>query len=223
MESRTFGHVLPSPYFGLRSSSPARFRDWALIELDQKKHQTLVKEFGNTVPETLSPVFKEPQYMLWEDFNPGRMRAICVVPGAHIYTQAGVMSEAEMRCPDFDFAVPGKTVVDEDFMGGCMYGSASGARHGVTNTARSVVRRIIGGVLMVSEEWCILGSIECEKSKPFSRQGDSGASVMGDDGRIAAILTAGAQGGNRGIRLVSYATPIEWLLEDIRGHGYDVE
>nr|RBQ83622.1 hypothetical protein FVER53263_12237 [Fusarium verticillioides] len=172
------------------SSSPARFRDWALIELDQKKHQTLVKEFGNTVPETLSPVFKEPQYMLWEDFNPGRMRAICVVPGAHIYTQAGVMSEAEMRCPDFDFAVPGKTVVDEDFMGVCMYGSASGASHGVTNTAR---------------------------------HGDSGASVMGDDGRVAAILTSGAQGSNRGIHHISYAAPIEWLLEDIRGHGYDVE
>ncbi|EWG53905.1 hypothetical protein FVEG_17190 [Fusarium verticillioides 7600] len=190
MESRTFGHVLPSPYFGLRSSSPARFRDWALIELDQKKHQTLVKEFGNTVPETLSPVFKEPQYMHWEDFNPGRMRAICVVPGAHIYTQAGVMSETEMRCPDFDFAVPGKTVVDEDFMGVCMYGSASGASHGVTNTAR---------------------------------HGDSGASVMGDDGRVAAILTSGAQGSNRGIHHISYAAPIEWLLEDIRGHGYDVE
>ncbi|KAF5976533.1 hypothetical protein FCOIX_7038 [Fusarium coicis] len=170
MESRSIGYVLFSPYLGLSSSSPARFRDWALIELDQKKHQTLVKDFGSTVPETLSPVFKEPQYMLWEDFNPERMRAICVVPGAHIYTQTGVMPEAEMRCPDFDFAVPGKTVVDEDFM-----------------------------------------------------RGDSGDSVMGDDGRAVAILTSGAQGGNRGIHHISYATPIEWLLEDIRGHGYDVE
>ncbi|KAG9501873.1 hypothetical protein J7337_007571 [Fusarium musae] len=222
MESRTFGHVLFSPYFGLSSSSPARFRDWVLIELDQKKHQTLVKEFGNTVPETLSPVFMEPQFMLWDYFNPGRKRTICLVPGAHIYTQTGVMPEAEMRCPDFGFAVPGKTVVGEDFTRICMYGSASGARHGVNNTARSV-RRIIGDFLIVSEEWCILDSIECEKREPFSRQGDSGASVMGDDGRVAAILTSGAQGGNQGMHHVSYATPIEWLLDDIRGHGYDVE
>ncbi|KAF5649146.1 uncharacterized protein FTJAE_1142 [Fusarium tjaetaba] len=223
MESRTVGHVLFSPKFGLSSSSPVRFRDWALIELDQKKHQTPVKNLGNTVPETLSPVFRMRQFMLWEYVNPGRKRTICMVPGAHIYTQTGVMSEAEMRCPDFDFAVPGKTVVDEDFMRVCMYGSASGVSHGVTNTARSVVRRIVEGVPMVSEEWCILGSIECEKRKPFSKQGDSGASVMGDDGRVAAILTSGAQGGTRGIHHISYATPIEWLLEDIRGHGYDVE
>ncbi|KAG5808033.1 hypothetical protein H9Q74_007178 [Fusarium xylarioides] len=133
------------------------------------------------------------------------------------------MSEAEMRCPDFDFAVPGKTLVDEDFMRVCMYGSASGASHGVTNTARSVVRRFVGAAPVVSEEWCILGSIEREKRKPFSKQGDSGASIMGDDGRVAAILTCGAQGGNRGIHHISYATPIEWLLDDIRGHGYDVE
>jgi hypothetical protein len=46
---------------------------------------------------------------------------------------------------------------------------------------------------------------------------------MGDDSRVVAILTSGAQCGNRGIHHISYATPIEWLLKDIRGHGYDVE
>ncbi|KAG5743102.1 hypothetical protein H9Q70_014185 [Fusarium xylarioides] len=223
MESRTVGHVLFSPKFGLSSSSPARFRDWALIELDQKKHQTPVKKLGNTIPETLASVFRRPQFMAWQHLDPGRKRTICIVPGTHVFTQTGVMSEAEMRCPDFDFAVPGKTLVDEDFMRVCMYGSASGASHGVTNTARSVVRRFVGAAPVVSEEWCILGSIEREKRKPFSKQGDSGASIMGDDGRVAAILTCGAQGGNRGIHHISYATPIEWLLDDIRGHGYDVE
>ncbi|KAF5706716.1 hypothetical protein FMUND_11452 [Fusarium mundagurra] len=194
MESRTVGHVLFSPKFGLSSSSPTRFRDWALIELDQKKHQTLVKELRNATPETLSLVSRQPQFMTWEYLDPGRKRTICIVPGAHIFTQTGVMPEAEMICPDFDFAVPGKTAIDEDFMQVCMYGSASGASHGVTNTARSVVRRFVGDVPMVSEEWCILGSIACEKRKHFSKQGDSGASIMGDDGRVAAILTSGAQG-----------------------------
>ncbi|KAI1064064.1 hypothetical protein LB506_005669 [Fusarium annulatum] len=116
------------------------------------------------------------------------------------------MSEAEMRCPDFEFVVSGKTVVDEDFMRVCM----------------SVVRRLVDGLPVVSEEWCILGSIRHGARKNFSTQGDSGASIMGDDGRVAAILTCGAQGGNRGIHHILYATPIEWLLEEIRGHGYDV-
>ncbi|KAK7574896.1 hypothetical protein V3481_016866 [Fusarium oxysporum f. sp. vasinfectum] len=49
---------------------------------------------------------------------------------------------------------------------------------------------------------------------------------MGNDGRVAAMLTDSTQdddqGSNTGIHHISYATPIEWLLEDIRGHGYDL-
>ncbi|KAF5967619.1 hypothetical protein FBULB1_11129 [Fusarium bulbicola] len=223
MESRTIGHVLFSPKLGLSSSSPARFRDWALVELDQKKHQTEVKNLENKVPAKLAALLVLPRYMPWlYPIDEPKPRS-GFLPGFNTFTQLGVMPEAEMRCPEFDFAVPGRTAVDEDFMRVCMYGSASGASHGLTNTARSVVRRIVGGVPMVSEEWCILGSIQHGDRKPFSIQGDSGASVMGDDGRVAAILTSGAQGGNLGMHHISYATPVEWLLEDIRGHGYDVE
>ncbi|KAF5537902.1 hypothetical protein FPHYL_12674 [Fusarium phyllophilum] len=206
MESRTVGHVLFSPQLGLSNSSPARSRDWALIELDQEKHQTMVKKLENKAPAKLAPVLVCPQYESCRHSGQEPKRRYCMLPSVDAFTQTGVMSEAEMRCLDFEFAMPGKTAIDKDFMRVCMYGSASGASHGLTNTARSVVRRFVGGVPM-----------------PFSIQGDSGASVMGDDGRVAAILTSGAQGGNRGIHHISYATPIEWLLEDIRGHGYDVE
>ncbi|KAF5532941.1 hypothetical protein FMEXI_12129 [Fusarium mexicanum] len=226
MESRTIGHVLFSPKLGLSSSSPARFRDWALIELNQKKHQTPVEKLANKVPETLHALFADPEFMLWQYVIPGRKRMHFALAGCNTFTQTGVMPEAEMRCPDFEFKVTGKTAVDEEFMRVGMYGSASGVSHGVTNTAKSVVRRFLGGVPMVSEEWCILGSIQHEKRKHFSKQGDSGASIMADDGRVVAILTcggSGVSGCNRGIHDVSYATPIEWLLEDIRGHGYDVE
>ncbi|KAF5610120.1 uncharacterized protein FSUBG_3352 [Fusarium subglutinans] len=225
MESRTIGHVLFSPKLGLSSSSPAHFRDWALIELDQKKHQTPLKKLTNKVPEMRRAIGRY-QFMLWEYVIPGRKRMHFSLAGCDTFTQTGVMPEAEMRCPDFEFVVTGKTAVDEEFMRVCMYGSASGVSHGVTNTARSVVRRFVGGVPMVSEEWCILGPIQHEKRKHFSKQGDSGASIMADDGRVVAILTCGGSGAlgcNRGIHDVSYATPIEWLLEDIRGHGYDVE
>ncbi|KAF5637951.1 hypothetical protein F52700_4654 [Fusarium sp. NRRL 52700] len=223
MESRTVGHVLFSPKFGLSSSSQARFRDWALIELDQKKHETLVKKLANKLPARLHALFAHPEFMLQHDVILGRKRMHFGIAGLDTFTQTGVMPEAEMRCPDFESKVTGKTAIDEDFMRVCMYGSASGASHGVTNTARSVVRRVVGGVPMVSEEWCILGSIQYEKRKYFSQQGDSGASIMGDDGRVAAILTCGARGAIGETHHISYATPIEWLLEDIRGHGYDVE
>ncbi|KAI8411955.1 hypothetical protein FOFC_08568 [Fusarium oxysporum] len=80
---------------------------------------------------------------------------------------------------------------------------------------------------MISEEWCILGRIKYGHRKYFFCQGDSGASIMGNDGRVAAMLTYSTQdddqGSNTGIHHISYATPIEWLLEDIRGHGYDLE
>ncbi|KAI1035283.1 hypothetical protein LB504_005997 [Fusarium proliferatum] len=223
MESRTVGHVLFSPKFGLSTSSPARFRDWALIELDQKKHQTPVQQLENKVPAELAAVLARPQFMSGRHSDQERERKYNIPRGVHTSTQTGVMSEAEMRCPDFEFAVPGNTIVDEDFMRVCMYGSASGASRGVTNTARSVVRRFVDGRPVVSEEWCILGSIQHGARKNFSIQGDSGASIMGDDGRVAAILTCGAQGRNRGIHHISYATPIESLLEDIGEHGYDVE
>ncbi|KAG4255844.1 hypothetical protein FPRO03_04792 [Fusarium proliferatum] len=63
MESRTLGHVLLSPKFGLSCSSPARFRGWVLMELDQKKHQTLVKKLENKVPTELAAVLTHPQFM----------------------------------------------------------------------------------------------------------------------------------------------------------------
>ncbi|KAF5640161.1 hypothetical protein F25303_7187 [Fusarium sp. NRRL 25303] len=223
IESRTVGHVLFSPKFGLSCSSPARFRDWALIELYQKKHQTPLQKLENKVPAELDAVLARPQFMSGRHSDQERERKYNMPPGVHTSTQTGVMSETEMRCPNFELTVPGKTIVDEGFMLVCMYGSASGATHGVTNTARSVVRRFVDGLPVVSEEWCILGSIEHGARKKFSVRGDSGASVMGDDGRVVAILICGAQGDNRGIHHISYVTPIESLLEDIRDHGYDVE
>ncbi|KAL5593646.1 hypothetical protein FOBRF1_012748 [Fusarium oxysporum] len=165
--------------------------------------------------------------MLWWDLRKELKRRRCSVPGIPTFTQTGVMSEAEMRYLDYESALPGRTTIDEDYMRVCMYGSGSGESHGITNTARSVIRRFVGGVPMISEEWCFLSRIKYGRRKYFSCQGDPGASIMGNDGRVAAMLTYGAQGGdqggNTGIHHISYATSIGWLLEDIRGHEYDVE
>ncbi|EMT67533.1 hypothetical protein FOC4_g10005631 [Fusarium odoratissimum] len=192
------GYVLLSPKFGLSSSSPALFRDWAIIELHQNKHQTPLGMLEKTEPwRTISSVNTgriNMMDMLWWDLRKELKRRRCSVPGIPTFTRTGVMSEAEMRCLDYESALPGRTTIDEDYMRVCMYGSGSGESYGITNTARS---------------------------------GDPGASIMGNDGRVAAMLTYGAQGGdqggNTGIHHISYATSIGWLLEDIRGHEYDVE
>lgn len=51
----------------------------------------------------------------------------------------------------------------------------------------------------------------------FSRDGDSGSCVFDHKGRIGGMLT------DFGNHDVTYDTPMEWMLEDIRRHGYDGE
>jgi hypothetical protein len=149
-------------------TSPVRFRDWALIELHQNKHQTPLGKLENTEPSPLIAFNLRCMDMLRWDPHKEPKRRHCFLPGIHTFTQTGVMSEAEMRCHDYEFELPGRNVIDEDFMRVCMYGSESGESHGIANTARSVIRRFVGGVPMISEEWCILGSIQHEHRKHFS-------------------------------------------------------
>ncbi|KAF4945065.1 hypothetical protein FGADI_12221 [Fusarium gaditjirri] len=150
MESRIIGHVLFSPKLGLSSSSPTRFRDWTLIELDQKKYQTPLAKLENAFPSGYGTF--SVNVMTWGGLYQERKRRLCLPLGIPIFPQSGVLSEAEMRCPDHEFEVLGKTVVDEDLMRVAMYGSTSGLSHGVANTARSVIRRFVEGVPMISEE-----------------------------------------------------------------------
>lgn len=57
----------------------------------------------------------------------------------------------------------------------------------------------------------------------FSRKGNSGSFVFNLQGRIGGILTGGVGDKGRGISDTTYVTPIEWLLEDMKVHGYDVQ
>nr|XP_031861062.1 uncharacterized protein CI109_003422 [Kwoniella shandongensis]KAA5528134.1 hypothetical protein CI109_003422 [Kwoniella shandongensis] len=56
---------------------------------------------------------------------------------------------------------------------------------------------------------------------PFSGRGDSGATVIDRSGRVCGILTAGALNA-QGVD-ITYATPMWWLLERMRGFGLNVE
>ncbi|KAF4448355.1 hypothetical protein F53441_8230 [Fusarium austroafricanum] len=237
IEARTIGHVLFSPKLGTSSSSPSHYRDWALIELDQDKHQTPLVELKNTValqtmplqtmPTDLNdPFFNEWKKQLREDDDWLRRRRFCSLrKNQYELDLAGVISQKEMRRPAFDFVYPQMVGgYDENHMTVLMYGSQSNLSIGVANNSRSVIRRIVDGKPVITEEWRILGSLRDPYGRRgFSTQGDSGACIMTMDGRAAAMLTRGAGANDESDHHISYATPIEWILEDIRGYGYDVE
>jgi hypothetical protein len=62
---------------------------------------------------------------------------------------------------------------------------------------------------MISKEWCVLSSI----SKPFSEPGDSGSVIFDLKGRIGGIMSSG-MGLIKSVD-TTYATPMDWLLNDI--------
>lgn len=123
-----------------------------------------------------------------------------------------------------------KGTIDKDTMAApplvvALHGSTTGLSVGVANEAKSVKRNTIGDLIFESEEWCILGAKWRSGSGRglFSEGGDSGSCLWDMEGRIGGMLTSGLDGGN-GCLDVSYATPIEWLLADIREQsGLDVE
>lgn len=58
---------------------------------------------------------------------------------------------------------------------------------------------------------------------PFSAPGDSGACVFDLSGRIGGMITTGLKAKDNPAGMdVTYATPIEWLVEYIKHHGVDV-
>jgi len=68
---------------------------------------------------------------------------------------------------------------------------------------------------VVSTEWCIID--QPGSNTVFSMKGDSGAAVLDFTGRVAGILHGGGHTKSSGAEL-TYATPIEWIFEDIKEH-----
>ncbi|KAF4947339.1 hypothetical protein FGADI_10489 [Fusarium gaditjirri] len=104
--------------------------------------------------------------------------------------------------------------------------SATGFTLGRSNTIQSVVRYVnkdVGEV--ISREGCI---VRLDK-KAFSGNRDSGACVFDLEGRVDGMITAGLEPGDKaGDKAkakdydVTYAAPMEWLLDDIKRQGYAV-
>ena len=94
-------------------------------------------------------------------------------------------------------------------------GATTGLTFGCPSELMSTVRNCLpDGGQIETREWAIPGSFE-NKHVAFSKAGDSGAAVLGLDGRLGGILTRGA-GADVGLSVdITYASPAVLVLEDI--------
>ncbi|KAI1015449.1 hypothetical protein LB504_010954 [Fusarium proliferatum] len=210
--SAVVGRVEFSPLMELCPQG-LRFKDWALVELSQDGFTTGLAQLKNKVPVT-----QKLQVMLTE------------ISGS--MTKSG-------RSLDFDDSLEveiGPDTIDGSDLEDATHrnlrgdkglivmkhGLKTGFTIGLANGIHSVIRHasdVVGDV--TSSEWCIIGM----DGKAFSDVGDSGACVFDLEGRIGGMITSGLEAGKTplGEHNVTYATPMQWLLEDIKGAGYDVK
>ena len=92
-------------------------------------------------------------------------------------------------------------------------GRSTGTTFGRVNGLKSITRHYTDyGIHKVSEEYVVLGyDTSSLKNNKFSDPGDSGAIVIGRDGRIIGILTGGG-----GPTDETYITPYFWLEQRIK-------
>ncbi|RBA21287.1 hypothetical protein FPRO05_07601 [Fusarium proliferatum] len=222
-KSRIIGHVLYSPKYSLGTSEGGadRLRDWALVELHQDKHETVFSEMRNLVvagPQARQQLWK----VLFDELNNEhriRVENQLSVHHTNTYDLTRSVQEFEMRSPNET-----SQGLDESAMVVAKFGRTTGLTFGVANEVKSVSRTVAPGQEFISEEWCILGHKQKGQNRqPFSSDGDSGSCILDMYGRIGGLLTGGKppKDGNTDI---TYATPIEWLLKDIKQEsGFNVK
>ncbi|KAF9778096.1 hypothetical protein IL306_004259 [Fusarium sp. DS 682] len=207
--SAVLGRVEFSPPIELYSG---RIRDWALVELSQDSFTTNLIELRNKIPVTQE-----------------LRTAVCRIDGAKTRSGMSLRFDTDLE------VVIGPRIIPESDLEDTSPRNIHGDRglvvmkHGKTTKhtiglgsgIQSVIRRPFeDGEDMISREWCVIGL-----DGAFSARGDSGACVCDLEGRIGGMLTGGLKSrdnpnsGND----VTYVTPMQWLMDDIKRHGYDVK
>lgn len=96
------------------------------------------------------------------------------------------------------------------------HGRTSGWTCGRLNEIRSDCRRTWENVDredLLTTEFCVLN---IPKFNHFSFQGDSGSCVIDLDGKIVGILHGANGDGQHFGSEITYVTPIEWVIQDVR-------
>ncbi|KAF4975335.1 hypothetical protein FZEAL_7868 [Fusarium zealandicum] len=220
--ARIIGHVIFSPKLGPSTdeATATRVRDWALIQLHPDKHQSCFDELQNLVK------LRDECYSSRE----GEIRARSEYPykGEDFWLWWSLTTVLlEGLVPEYEIRRRGQEREMSPILVGTR-GSQSGPRVGFLNNVMSITREPIDDHYCISEVWCVLAyrqyGVE-DRRRPFSCHGDSGACVWGGKSRVVGLLTGGSGNINEDYRAldITYVTSMEWLLEDIKRHGFDVE
>ncbi|KAI1437607.1 hypothetical protein GGR50DRAFT_49204 [Xylaria sp. CBS 124048] len=203
--SRVVGHVAAMAPF--EASPKGFFRDWALISLDTSKlsddrggfsNKIYVTEVGYSNLMKGLPFYEHQAQDMVHFINSKADKS------GFIWLHSNTPSTASV-CKSVGVGKRGAT---------------SGLTFGATNEIKAIVRH--GKQSSVGREYVIVG---VEPWVPFSEHGDSGAVVFDTEGAIIAIISAGYADGNTTSGQfeeiqkntdLTFATPIEAVLEDIR-------
>ncbi|KAF4423769.1 hypothetical protein F53441_14245 [Fusarium austroafricanum] len=193
-----------------RCSQDRRLRDWALIELSQDSFATRLSVLRNKVPVTLGL-----QSMVNEIPGLPRPRQLRFSASLELAIGPSIIPESELDGTILRniYGDTSLVVIKHGLTTGFTIGHANGI-HSVTRRVAELARETI------SREWCVIGL----HSNAFSQEGDSGACVFDLEGRIAGMMTAGLESEDNPHGYdVTYVTPMQWLLDDIKRQGYDVK
>ncbi|RPD77947.1 hypothetical protein L226DRAFT_611127 [Lentinus tigrinus ALCF2SS1-7] len=209
---RILGHVVRAPPIVVGYGPEQYTQDFAIIELDSSKFDS--KSFkGNVINmSTQTKLFEYIRMMppRWGERIETEDREH--IPVDDLRKLEGVISDKELRNPpvftrygERCFAV----VKDRGTVTGMTFGRASGVM--------SFVREYLDNdETRTSKEWAVLP--HSHKAGPFAAPGDSGAVIVDGAGRIGGLLTGGA--GDADSFDVTYATPMEWLMERVKASGF---
>ncbi|KAK2006682.1 hypothetical protein LZ32DRAFT_611027 [Colletotrichum eremochloae] len=206
LDTRVFGHVEYTSDYVVRTSKC--LSDWCLIRLKADSHERRLSELSNHVyigPQDLGTLFPCTPWFLTRDLeHDGTL---------HIQ---GIVADSELQNPR-------KRIVG-------MRGRTSGLSFGIVNQVKSVIRRTVkDGRTFFSKECCIVAHRNNHGS--FTKPGDSGAYIFDLKGRAVGMVTGGItredvlQGEEYYYQAmdVTYATPMEWILEDMKACGLSME
>lgn len=230
--SRVFGHLLyASDFEPCTSPDGAQWlRNWALIELDSSRHQRPLSSFTNTV------FVGVPGKRSFEAVMKSCKKGVNGIPVSTPNIEYCTFRLKKELVPMSELFKPPHATCnrkDENAIIVAKYGATTGLTIGLGSTLRSITRRtdvVLSATKagerereVISEEWCIVSAASAkDRGAAFSEPGDAGSCIWDLDGRIAGLLTAGglSQEGSRCD--MTYAQPMERLLEDIRSKGFDV-
>ncbi|KAI0327258.1 hypothetical protein GY45DRAFT_1355802 [Cubamyces sp. BRFM 1775] len=203
---RVFGHVLHCEKIEVGVGEHKFTNDWSFILMDEdmvdwdKFLGNKLYVGGNTgTVEWAGLMFPQPQdHQKYQE------------PEDDLVQIKGVVPESEFHNPQ-DLDVHNvKTLL------AVKNGRSTGTTFGRVNGLKSITRHYTDyGIHQVSEEYAVLGyDTSTLKNNKFSDPGDSGAIVIGRDGRIIGLLAGG--GGATNETDITYITPYFWLEQRIK-------